>query len=90
MCSRDHSGDYEKIGANEVAVPNYLYKIVFDPELSEAISLIMPNRQLKTSDMPKFLVPIREVESKTGLNFLNTLASDVQDKIESNQAADLW
>lgn len=84
-----YSDDYGKIGANEVAVPNHLYKIVFDPERSEAISFIMPNRQLKSSDLPKFLVPVREVETKTGLNFLNTLANDVQDRIESRQA-ELW
>jgi len=85
-----YSDNYESIGENEVAVPNHLYKIVFDPERNEAISFIMPNRQLKSSDMPKFIVTICEIENKTGLNFLSTLASDVQDRIESLQAADLW
>jgi len=85
-----YSDKYESIGESEVAVPNHLYKIVFDPERYEAISFIMPNLQLKSSDMPKFIVPIREIEKKTGLNFLNSLACDVQDRIESSQAAELW
>ena len=33
----------------------------------------MPNEKLDTADMPKYIVTIREVESKTGFDFLSEI-----------------
>jgi endonuclease G len=85
-----YSERFEAIGANQVAVPNQLYKIIFDPEQSEAIAFIMPNQKLQSTDMPKYIVSVREIESRTGLDFLNVLQKGVQDKIESEPANMLW
>lgn len=78
------------IGANKVAVPSHLYKIAYDPHKTEAIAFIMPNEKLVNSDMPKYIVTIREVERKTGLDFLSKLDIHVQDVIENKRVTELW
>jgi endonuclease G, mitochondrial len=85
---------YEKtskdIGNNQVAVPTHLYKIVYDLHKAKAIAFIMPNKPLKTADIPKYIVTIRDIENKTGLNFLSELDLQVQDVIENKKAPGLW
>lgn len=85
---------YEKeprtIGRNRVAVPSYLYKVVLDPNQKEALAVIMPNQKLKNDDMPKYLVPVREVEKKTGLDFFAELPDAEEEKIETVKAPRLW
>lgn len=78
------------IGKNKVAVPTHFYKIVYDPTHVEAIAFIMPNEKLKTSDMPNYIVSIREIESKTKLNFLSKLKKHIQDVVETIRAEGLW
>jgi DNA/RNA endonuclease G (NUC1) len=40
--------------------------------------------------MPKYIVTIRNVEQKTGLDFLSDLDKKVQDVIENKKAKGLW
>jgi endonuclease G len=79
-----------EIGKNKVAVPNQLYKVVFDPVKIEAIAFIMPNKALKSNYMPQYIVSIREVEKATGLDFLSHVDKLVQDVIETKRAVELW
>ena len=83
-------GEIETIGRNKVAVPNYLFKVILDPKGREALALIMPNRPLNTQDMPKYLVPVDEVEKQTGLEFFSALPPKEQERIESVKAPALW
>jgi endonuclease G len=83
-------GVKETIGKNKVAVPTHLYKIVYDPNKAEAIAFIMPNDKLDSKDMPDYIVTIRDVEEKTGLDFLSRLDKHVQDVIETKKAKGLW
>lgn len=78
------------IGQNKVAVPSALFKIVFDPEKQKAITFIMPNRSLNTKDLPRYIVSVREVEEKTGLDFFTTLRKETQDNFESAKEPELW
>ncbi|HET8580247.1 MAG TPA: DNA/RNA non-specific endonuclease [Nitrospiraceae bacterium] len=80
----------ETIGVNDVAIPSHFYKIIFDPGTKEAIAFMMPNDELRTSDLPKYIVSVDMVEAETGLNFLSTLDAAVQARIESKKAAGLW
>jgi endonuclease G len=82
--------DTETIGANKVAVPGFLYKIVLDPRQKDALALIMPNRKLRTEDLPNYLVSVREVERETGLHFFSSLSNADQEKMESAKAVRLW
>lgn len=83
-------GVTETIGKNNVAVPGFLFKIVLDPQQKEALAVIMPNRKLRTQDLPDYLVSVREVEKKTGLQFFSALSLAEQEKIESTKAPRLW
>lgn len=86
-----YEGGVEKtIGTNKVAVPSHLYKIIYDPYKAEAIAFIMPNEKLDSKDMPNYIATIRDVESKTGLDFLSNLDREVQDVIENRKAERLW
>jgi endonuclease G len=83
-------GVQKTIGTNKVAVPSHIYKIVYDPNKLEAIAFIMPNEPLNTSDMPDYIVTIRDVEAKTGLDFLSNLEKSMQDTVETQKAQGLW
>ena len=83
-------GAIRTIGRNKVAVPGFLFKVILDPRQREAIALIMPNRALDTVDMPKYLVPVREVEKRTGLEFFSTLSLEEQERIETTKAPHIW
>lgn len=83
-------GVQKTIGDNKVAVPSHIYKIAYDPDKQEAIAFIMPNKALNANDMPKYIVTIRDVEAKTGLDFLSSLDKDLQDTIETTKAQGLW
>ncbi|WP_026841220.1 DNA/RNA non-specific endonuclease [Citrifermentans bremense] len=85
-----YSGKEATIGKNRVAVPDHLYKIVFDPQEKKAIAFIMPNRKLKSSEMSKYIVSVRDVETTTGLDFLSALPVDEQELIETVKSSDLW
>ncbi|QXE92035.1 DNA/RNA non-specific endonuclease [Geomonas subterranea] len=85
-----YSGALKTIGRNHVAVPSALYKVILDPARHEALALIMPNEALDTRDMPKYLVPVREVERQTGLDFFSALPREEQDRIETPAPAALW
>lgn len=78
------------IGKNKVSVPTHLYKVVYDARKAEAISFIMPNSKIVSSDMPKYIETIRKIENKTGLDFLSELDKQVQDVIEMKKPATLW
>ena len=82
--------DTETIGANKVAVPGFLYKIVLDPRQKNTLALIMPNRKLRTEDLPNYLVSVREVEKETGLRFFSALPEAEREKMESTKPAHLW
>ncbi len=78
------------IGANDVAVPTHFYKIIFDPIRVETIAFIMPNRALKTKDLPTYIVSIDQVETETGLNFLSNISEQIQGLVESGKADGVW
>jgi len=83
-------GIKKTVGSNKVAVPTHVYKIIYDPYKAEAIAFVMPNEPLNTADMPKYIVTIRDIEKKTGLDFLSNLDQQVQDVIENKKAKELW
>jgi len=80
----------DSIGRNKVAVPTHLYKIIYDPVRLEAIAFIMPNTNLQSADMPRYIVTIREVEQKTGLNFLSKPEPQIEEAVELTRAEALW
>ena len=50
----------------------------------------MPNEELRTEDMPEYIVTIHTIEQLTGLDFLSALSKEEQRRIESEKAPSLW
>lgn len=70
------------IGEGEVVIPDSFYKIVFNPKINDTIAFLLPNMKLENKNYPSFIVSIREIEQKTGLNFLGALPFRLQNQIE--------
>lgn len=79
----------QKIGANNVNVPTNFYKIIFDPEAREALAFIFPHGQISPNALGFFQKSAREVEQRSGLNFLSALFQEIQDNIETKRPT-IW
>jgi len=84
-------GPYEKIGENEVSVPNYYYKAILDYTYPEykAIGFLLPNEGSKAS-LESFAVTIDELEELTGFDFFPLLPDDEEKILESTFDVSLW
>jgi DNA/RNA endonuclease G (NUC1) len=51
--------------------------------------MLLPNRRLKTEDLPDYAVPISEIEEKTGIVFFPALTKRQQNVLKKN-AGTLW
>ena len=87
------SGQTKTIGPDKVAVPSAYYKIVVSCNTKltslDAITFIMPNKDLSGTSLDGYISTIDEVQRETGLNFLNTLAAAIRDPLEAKKAA-MW
>lgn len=79
-----------KIGPNQVAVPTHFYKIVFDPVRVETIAFVVPNSPHPNRKIEEFITSVRDIEQRTGLDFLNRISPAVQSLIEEAVASALW
>ncbi|MBU3725285.1 MAG: DNA/RNA non-specific endonuclease [Burkholderiaceae bacterium] len=80
----------DKIGPNQVAVPTHFYKIVFDPVRVETIAFVVPNAPHPNRRIEEFITSVKDIEMRTGLNFLNRISPAVQALIEEAVAPALW
>lgn len=81
------SDDMTTIGRNRVAVPKAFYKVVYCPASQQAIGLIVPHIQQK-AQWHEFAVPVDEVETRTGINFLKGIANE--DSVEKSFNISFW
>lgn len=93
----DDDGDgvveFDVIGRGQVAVPDAFFKIVVAREDSglDVIAFILRNRRYPHgANLADFIVSVDEIESLTGLDFLSRVHDDVEEKIESERAGELW
>ncbi len=84
-------GDLPTIGANEVAVPQYYYKVILDyrePEV-KAIAFVLSNKK-HTEPLQTFAVPIDSVEHLTGIDFFAPLPDTWEDSLETQVDISAW
>jgi endonuclease G len=76
----------ERIGANRVAVPCQLYKVVLVARGAEltAFATILPNDSNPAGGLDEFATSVTEVERRTGLNFFGALPLALQHSLESS------
>ena len=79
------------IGDENVAVPEFFYKVLLDESRSEykAIAFLVPHMD---SDKPlyDFVISIDELEEKTGLNFFPKLDDSIENILEKNSDYKSW
>ena len=77
------------IGKDKITVPSAFYKVIYAPEQNEAIAFAMPNKAVKRKQVEKYIVPISQIEQRTGLKFLTSLPLDQRDKLINTQSK-MW
>ena len=79
------------IGSEDVAVPNYFYKILLDNSNGETkmIAFLMPHEE---SDKPlyEFVVAVDEIEKRTGIDFFPALEDAKENELEAATTYKQW
>ena len=74
--------DLGKIGENEVTVPGYYYKVIFDPTgTQKMIGFIMPNAKM-SNEIDFYAVSVDKVEQETGIDFFPGLNDKIETELE--------
>lgn len=84
-------GKMNTIGHNDVAVPNFYYKVILDNSGNnpKAIGFIMRNEGSKAS-LSNYAVSIDSVESFTGLDFFPSLNDKIEQRVEHSFCISCW
>jgi endonuclease G len=84
-------GNLSVIGANQVAVPNYYYKVLLDTESTpkKAIGFILKNEGSK-GQLIEYAVSIDSVERFTGIDFFPSLEDGLEQKLEASFCGSCW
>jgi endonuclease G len=79
------------IGEEDVAVPNYFYKIIAkgQGENLKILGFLFPNRE-DSGRLEKFVVPVDRLEKLTGIDFFRGLPDDQEDILEAGISNDSW
>ena len=80
--------DLKKIGEG-VSVPEYFYKIIFNPKNNTVIAFYTPNAKL-VNPIETYVVTVDEVEKISNIDFLSELEDDLEDEIESSVNKANW
>jgi endonuclease G len=59
----------KKIGANQVVVPDYLWKVVIDKNTNEVLAFLFPQKEALGNDLSQFEVTVADLEKATGIQF---------------------
>ena len=70
-------GSIKYIGKSKVAIPTYLYKIVYDPKTNATMSFIFPNKPITQNDIPNGITTLAKIEAGTHIKFFPNIKSPV-------------
>ncbi len=79
------SDNIGSIGGN-VTVPGYYYKVIYDPATERAYASIMPNTKIEGS-LDAFTTTVDRVEELTGIDFLEELPDELENRIEAQKVS---
>ena len=77
------------IGGNNVCVPNYFYKVIYDPQNQKMISFILPNKKGNKS-LNKYVCTTDSLEKITNIDFFPILENNLEERLESQIHKELW
>lgn len=80
----------ETIGSNDVTVPGYYYKVIYDQtDEKKMIALVLPNKKGE-KQLSEYVVTVDQVEELTGIDFFPQLDDQIENKLESISDVELW
>lgn len=84
-------GKLKTIGKEQVAVPNYFYKVLLDNSDGEfrMIAFLVPH-QKSEKPLYEFVVAVDEVEKRTGINFFPGLDDKIENQLEKSSDYKNW
>ncbi|WP_024852254.1 DNA/RNA non-specific endonuclease [Hydrogenovibrio kuenenii] len=79
---------------SKIAIPTAFYKIFVRPAIDDkppiALAFIMPQTAKPNDSLLKYVVPIDEVEKRTGIDFFWKLKDTVENKLEAHSNIKAW
>ena len=85
--------EYPAIGSNNVAIPEYYYKVIYAPAgkdgKPEMIAFILPNEKSGESFW-NYATTVDEVEQRTGIDFFHILDDTIENAMEAECNTDSW
>ena len=81
----------EQIGFEDVAVPDYFYKILLDKKDGDykVIAFLMPHED-SNKPLYSFVVSVDEIEKRTGIDFFPNLPDAIENNLEENSDYKKW
>jgi len=81
----------ERIGEEDVAVPDYYYKIIArgSGEELRILCFLMPHKS-SASPLVRYLVSIDDLESLTGIDFFPGLQDNLENRVEAQVEPSAW
>lgn len=75
------------IGTGRVAVPSHMFKVVLAlrGQQKAMYAAIVPNREMAREELDRYTVTVREVQSRTGLDFFSALEDGEERELESQR-----
>jgi endonuclease G len=88
------ASEFQSIGQNKVAVPEYFYKVLLSQLHDEthtiiAAAFILPNTKCEGT-IYDYMVSIDEVERRTGIDFFFLLPDDIEIPLEQSNDISAW
>ena len=77
------------IVANQVTIPQYYYKVIYEPETPKMIGFILPNER-GIKPIENYVVSIDSVEKLTKIDFFPQLEDSLQQVLENYSDPTLW
>ena len=77
------------IGSNKVCVPEYYYKVIYDPSESKMISFILPNIK-GNQDLDYYVCTVDNLEKRTNIDFFPAIEDKIEEKLESEVHKEDW
>ena len=83
------SDNLKTIGKEEVAVPNYFYKVLLTQDCKRMIGFLVPH---KNSNKPlyEFVISVDAIEKMTGIDFFPNLSDSNESVLEKNAEYKNW
>jgi len=71
-----------------VKVPDYFYKVIYDPKLKAVIAFLLPHNENKANSLPAYITSVDCVEAIVKMDFFEVLSDEIEDDIENGMAYD--